>query len=449
MLRQRLNNDCSWPHLRIFLITIIFTCSYNIQATSLVSAYTPIIPSRISSSSDCLCNFVSSSLKPMHRERQNLLKTFKLERWREWWRCNHNLSLYHHLNNHKDDIAMMSDNNKKIIPPSLTVILPAFNEEDRIGKTIQMYCSFLMNHPMDQYFKKCHMLIVDDGSTDNTRGVVQSLAPIGIRKNHDDKYKSHSNSRHQKNHGSYNNDDDRNIQISCISLQQNEGKGSAISRGIKEVLDLQSRSKGIEQKKNRSDNNFNCTDCKNYNSDIHEESIILIADADGSGDIQSLEKMVIELWKLVCSVHSSSTPSSSLSSAPPCIWNNAAIVVGNRGYDGTSMSRGITRWGFRTAVKLLCGDLRVNDTQCGFKLMTLKAGCILYSNLNLKRWTNDVEVLYRAKLLGVSVSEIMIGWRDKDGSKLASTVWGTVRISFVMLIEILYMRLQYLLGRWC
>ena len=90
----------------------------------------------------------------------------------------------------------------------------------------------------------------------------------------------------------------------------------------------------------------------------------------------------------------------------------------------------------------------IADTQCGFKLMTLTTGIALYNDLHLKRWTNDVEALYRAKKLGIPVSEMVISWEDKDGSKLSSSALGTVWVSLVMLFEILYMRLQYILGRW-
>ena len=60
-------------------------------------------------------------------------------------------------------------------------------------------------------------------------------------------------------------------------------------------------------------------------------------------------------------------------------WKYPALVVDNRGYEGASMSRVITRWGFCTTVKLFCGDLNVRDTQYGFKLITLTAGSYLYS----------------------------------------------------------------------
>jgi dolichyl-phosphate beta-glucosyltransferase len=198
------------------------------------------------------------------------------------------------------------------------------------------------------------------------------------------------------------------IRVSSISLGHNQGKGSAIAHGISVMKEKEN---GIGQ-------------------------IILIADADGSADISYLNDMVKSL---------SDTIETSQMMINP--WNVKSIVVGCRN-DGTLPSRKITRWGFKRVVKFICGDLRIDDTQCGFKLMTLDAGAILYKDLNLQRWTHDVEVLYRAKLLGISTSEVPIGWQDKDGSKLATSFLQTVTVSLEMLLEILWMRLNYSIGRW-
>ena len=333
-----------------------------------------------------------------------------------------------------------SNNNndvQKIIPPSsLTIILPAYNEEMRIGETIETYCSYLLKQECDLFYYDnddiiykedmgkrenrmtlptnqtpiyCNIMVIDDGSTDETCHVVERYQAM---------YKKVVQS------GGNEDGNKKNIilnSVSCISLDVNQGKGFAISTGIKEVQKLYYNS------------------YKESNTSIRRGHVILIADADGSGNIESLDAMINELSYLLIS-HTSTKYCS--------VWDNKAMVVGNRGYQGTSLARGFTRWGFRTAVKLVCGDLQVNDTQCGFKLMTLNAGIALYNDLHLKRWTNDVEALYRAKKLGIPVSEMVISWEDKDGSKLSSSALGTVWVSLVMLFEILYMRLQYILGRW-
>lgn len=259
--------------------------------------------------------------------------------------------------------------------PHLTIILPAYNEEHRIRSTIENYCQSLSE---SKIWNTSSLLIVDDGSTDNTLSTIEASQTQGIT-------------------------------VSSISLGRNEGKGSAVARGISVVKERENTSEG---------------------------QIILIADADGSADILYLNDMVKSLSDTIEMSGMMSTP-----------WKTKSIVVGNRN-DGTSPSRRITRWGFKALVKFICGDLRIDDTQCGLKLMTLDTGVILYKDLNLRRWTHDVEVLYRAKLLRISASEVSIGWEDKDGSKLANSLLQTVTVSLEMLFEIIWMRLNYTIVRW-
>ena len=212
------------------------------------------------------------------------------------------------------------------------------------------------------------LLVVDDGSTDGTADFVRGFSKC-------------------------------TLPLSCVSLKANRGKGGALSFGIQQVL--------------------------------NQEGLILIADADGSGDMKCLDDAYNKLKDLVGDD-----------------WKQPALVVGSRGFQGTSVTRSILRWGFRTCVKVICGDLRVEDTQCGFKLMTTSAANQLYADLNLPGWTHDVEVLYRAKELGISVCNVVVGWQDKDGSKLVQSPGGTVGVSFTMLLQVVQMRLEYAIGNW-
>ncbi len=375
-----------------------------------------------------------------------------------------NLKLYYSKNNNNDTTTTTTELNTIptdfYLPSSLTIILPAYNEERRISQTIESYYSYLnmfcnninnnnnITHTTTNNYLKCNILVVDDGSTDLTCDVVEGLKKSLYLKNN-------QNLKNLNYEVSNNNNNNNCTNISYISLNKNQGKGFAISSGIKEIVHRYHTTNTTTMDNNNTNNN--------NNDNNNRGNLVLIADADGSGNIQSLEKMILKLWNLLVTTKAkkdttTTTDDDKLNqeayyeyNCPISVWDYQGMIIGNRGYSYNRMklSRKITRWGFRIVVKLICGNLQnVNDTQCGFKLLTLPTGYILYQNLHLCRWTNDVEILYRAKMLNVSVMNMDIEWVDKDGSKLASSLWGIVRVSFVMLFEILWMRLQYLSGRW-
>lgn len=262
-------------------------------------------------------------------------------------------------------------------PNRLVVLIPAFNEEDRIGSTLESYRGFLTS----QETWDCEILVVDDGSSDGTSQVVKQSAEKKFPK----------------------------VPVQCISLSKNEGKGEALSRGIRHIADTNS---GID------------------------DILILTQDADGSGELTYLDHLYRELQRLLLA--SGSTGKSE--------WSVPALVTGNRNYNFFS-PRGITRWGFQTCVSTIMGGLGVQDSQCGYKLMTLATADLLYTGLHLKGWAHDVEVLYRAKLLGVLVTQISIDWADKEGSKVVEA--GVVNVSAQMLRDVLRLRWEYsITGRW-
>lgn len=54
---------------------------------------------------------------------------------------------------------------------TLSIIIPAYNEERRIGQTIDRLCEYLRSQPWDWELR-----IVDDGSSDHTGQIAESLA---------------------------------------------------------------------------------------------------------------------------------------------------------------------------------------------------------------------------------------------------------------------------------
>ena len=55
--------------------------------------------------------------------------------------------------------------------PALSIIIPAYNEEARIGPTLERIGEYMLSSGMDY-----EIIVVDDGSTDDTRSVVSEAA---------------------------------------------------------------------------------------------------------------------------------------------------------------------------------------------------------------------------------------------------------------------------------
>jgi len=272
-------------------------------------------------------------------------------------------------------------------PPRLVILIPAYNEEYRIESTLKCYQDFLLHSLSDDtdttclLFREPEIVVVDDGSLDATLQVVENFpAKIPIR---------------------------------TVALEENSGKGAALARGVQDI--------------------FESSDSSSTESD-HGDTYILTQDADGSGDLIYLNGMLNKLRKLTsCENNTTEAATNGVT--------GQGLVIGNRNYELFS-SRGITRWGFQTCVRIITSDmLRVKDSQCGYKLMTLKTAKDLYKNLHLKGWSHDVEVLFRANLLNIPIDETRIEWEDMDGSKITET--GIVKVSLEMLFDIIRLRWNY------
>ena len=88
--------------------------------------------------------------------------------------------------------------------PFLSVVVPAYNEENRLGDTLPVMYAYLKEH-----FSQFELIVVDDGSTDHTPSIVQEFAP-------------------------------QHPEVWLLSYQPNRGKGYAVRTGI-----LQSRGEWV------------------------------------------------------------------------------------------------------------------------------------------------------------------------------------------------------------
>uniref|UniRef100_A0A453M9R7 Dolichyl-phosphate beta-glucosyltransferase n=1 Tax=Aegilops tauschii subsp. strangulata TaxID=200361 RepID=A0A453M9R7_AEGTS len=81
-------------------------------------------------------------------------------------------------------------------------------------------------------------------------------------------------------------------------------------------------------------------------------------------------------------------------------------------------------------------------SQCGFKMFTRSAARKLFTNIRLKRWCFDVEIVYLCKHLRIPMAEVSVSWTEIPGSK--------VRMTSIlhMVFELLLIRVGYGLGIW-
>lgn len=352
----------------------------------------------------------------------------------------------------------------------LTLLLPAYNEEFRIRPTLFNYTNYLLssfggsrggrcgqnstsgsNSSGATTFFSMEILVVNDGSTDNMVKVVEECKNWLLEQ-------LQQQQQQQQQTGTL-----VLTSIDCLTLVENQGKGSAISKGL-EYIDKNRQSKRRVATTTTTTTATEVTAATmsklgQDNDTLHSWMLpsavsprcrqwVLVVDADGSGDITYLDAILLKFLEFLQNPmfkHKEEKPTQEQQQQQQQEWG---MLIGNRIDGSASPSRSITRWGFQTIVRWICGDLGVKDTQCGMKVMTLDAGLATYSHLHLKRWTHDVEVFYRARELGIPVMEMDVGWEDKDGSKLTTSWVQTIRVSGVMLLEIVMMRVQYMLGRW-
>ncbi|MGI8802053.1 MAG: glycosyltransferase [Solirubrobacteraceae bacterium] len=98
------------------------------------------------------------------------------------------------------------------------------------------------------------------------------------------------------------------------------------------------------------------------------------------------------------------------------------VAIGSRDVPGSvvtgaSFHRKLMGRIFNYGVRRMTG-LPFRDTQCGFKLMGTAAGRRLLGEQLVAGYAFDVELLLRARALGLRVAEVPIRWEHRPGSKL-------------------------------
>lgn len=124
------------------------------------------------------------------------------------------------------------------------------------------------------------------------------------------------------------------------------------------------------------------------------------------------------------------------------IYSQGQIVIASRAHEKSELVEKIHRKiigiVFNFLVRKIAG-INVKDSQCGFKLYPLPVAKLLFMNLNINGWAHDVEILCRAKQIGVEIVEMPVTWTVKNNSKVK-----VFRDSIKMLIQILKIKLLIL-----
>jgi hypothetical protein len=98
------------------------------------------------------------------------------------------------------------------------------------------------------------------------------------------------------------------------------------------------------------------------------------------------------------------------------------VAIGSRALvdsmvDGTYAVRAVMGRLFNRLVTTGTG-LGLQDTQCGFKAFRTPAARLLFHLVRIDRFAFDVEILARARRLGLRISEVPVQWKNVPGSTI-------------------------------
>ncbi|MBN1645143.1 glycosyltransferase family 2 protein [Candidatus Woesearchaeota archaeon] len=231
----------------------------------------------------------------------------------------------------------------------LSVIIPAYNEERRILPTLYKVNTFLKNKGYDY-----EILVVDDGSKDETVKIVKKQGIAKIIKN-----------------------------------PVNRGKGYSVKHGA------------LAAKK----------------------EWVLFTDADSATPIEELEKFKNYAGKY-------------------------EVLIGSRGMHESNIQvhqpfyRELPGKIFGCLVKLICLK-GIHDSQCGFKLFSMRAVQNIFSKQTIDGFGFDVELLFIARKKGFKIKQIPVTWINDAQTKL-----NIIRDSIRMFRDIILVRINDLKGKY-
>jgi hypothetical protein len=79
-------------------------------------------------------------------------------------------------------------------------------------------------------------------------------------------------------------------------------------------------------------------------------------------------------------------------------------------------------------------NIRVKDSQCGFKLFDEKAAVLLFNELQIFGWGFDFAILAAAQKKGLKIKEVGVSWKHHKESKLRAS--RAIFRTFIELIKV-------------
>ncbi|MFC5147651.1 glycosyltransferase [Streptomyces aureoversilis] len=114
------------------------------------------------------------------------------------------------------------------------------------------------------------------------------------------------------------------------------------------------------------------------------------------------------------------TPATAVDDAVALLRDGWQVVIGSRRCTGARIPvrqpalRRLGGAGFRLATRRFSGP--VKDTQCGFKFFEAGAARRVFADVTTTGFAFDLEVIARARALGLSLTEFPVVWSDQEGS---------------------------------
>ncbi|OTA91655.1 glycosyltransferase family 2 protein [Hypoxylon sp. CO27-5] len=295
----------------------------------------------------------------------------------------------------------------------MSVVFPAYNEEDRILPTLKEAVEYLdatfgrdphphqhqktlpkrpvtprkhvMNAPRDD-LSGYEILIVNDGSTDRTVDVALEFS---------------------REHGLHD-------ILRVISLEKNRGKGGGVTHGLRHV----------------------------------RGEYALFADADGASKFSDLGKLMEGCEEVVDGAYRG------------VAIGSRGHLVGSEAVVKRSALRNFLMRSFHLVLMILTppATSRIRDTQCGFKLFSRAALPHIVPYMHAEGWIFDIEMLMLAESApavpvlghdgtvigsspGIKVAEVPIDWHEVGGSKL-----NVIQDSIKMAIGLAVLRASWMMG---